>query len=147
MSMAQAAQKIEDEGVSHLMVTEGDDLVGVICVCNLDAADRNAAVSVCMSTSPTTIGIETTAVDAAELMLARGVSCLPVVVEGELRGVITLRDLRRAGIVDPSTERCSACGSDDHVRCAWHGQYVGFCLECTRKSEPPDSDEDLGGSS
>lgn len=41
--------------------------------------------------------------------------------------------------------RCVACGSTDHVRCERGDRSIGYCLECTRRSEPPHADDDLGG--
>jgi CBS domain-containing protein len=85
-----AARKSIEEGVSHLMVTDGDSLLGVCCVCDLDAADLNSAISQCMSTNLVTASADTDAAEAVELMQSRGVSCLPVLVAGKLHGVVTL---------------------------------------------------------
>jgi predicted transcriptional regulator len=140
-----AARRISDEGVSHLMVTDGDSLLGVFCVCDIDAADVGSVVSECMTRNPVSVRADTDAADAAQLMHSWGVSCLPVLVAGKLYGVVTLSDLRAAGIVESAVTCCTVCGSEDHVRCTEHGDCVALCLECTRKSEPPDAEEELGG--
>ncbi len=146
LSTRDAVRKCIDEGVSHLLVIEGGGLIGLCCICDLDGSELRHTVSDCMSTKLVSVRADTGAQEAAELMQTRGVSCLPVLGEGVLQGVITLNDLRAAGIVDSLLSRCSACGGDDHVRCTGHGRCVGLCLECMRKSEPPGADEDIGGS-
>ncbi|MFI5306017.1 MAG: CBS domain-containing protein [Polyangiales bacterium] len=147
VALADAQQRFEAEHVSHLLVVRGGELVGVLCVCDLDHAPRGASVAEAMSRRVWTADVSADAHEAAERMLEHGVSCLPVLRGGALCGVITLSDLARAGVASSATARCSACGSDDHVRCAVHGLSAGFCLECTRKSEPPEWNDDLGGSS
>jgi CBS-domain-containing membrane protein len=140
-----AIELVIDEGVSHLLVTEREDLVGLVCLCDLDAAPTGASVRECMSRELVTIDVATSPAEAVHVMLEGRIGCLPVVSEGELCGVVTLGDLRRAGFVDLPVERCVACGSTEHVRCDRQGRSVGLCLECTRRSEPPGSDDDLGG--
>jgi Mg/Co/Ni transporter MgtE len=147
VALADAEQRLEAEHVSHLMVVLGSDLLGVLCICDVDRAPSGVLVGDAMSTRVWTADVETDAREAAERMLEHGVSCLPVLRRGALCGVITLSDLAKAGLASSAAARCSACGSDDHVRCAVHGLSAGFCLECTRKSVPPEWDDDLGGSS
>lgn len=143
--VADAVRRVVDAGISHLLVTTRGDLVGLVCVCDLDQARTGATVDECMARDPVTVDVATSAALAGRLMLERGISCLPVMAGGALRGVITLGDLRRAGIVDAPPERCIACGSTEHVRCETRGRSVGYCLECTRRSEPPTWNDDLGG--
>lgn len=144
-SVADAVQRVVDAGISHLLVTTRGDLVGLVCVCDLDRAHVGATVEECMARDPITVDVATSAALAGRVMLERGISCLPVMAGGALRGVITVGDLRRAGIVDAPPERCISCGSTEHVRCETRGHSVGYCLECTRRSEPPGWDDDLGG--
>ena len=140
-----AVRIVIDRGISHLLVTERDDLVGLVCVCDLDQASTGASVGECMSREPITVDPQTRATEAARIMLERKVGCLPVLAGDRLAGVLTLGDLRRAGVIDLPVERCIACGSKDHVRCERSGRSVGYCLECTRRSEPPGPNDDLGG--
>ena len=146
-ALADAERKLDAEQVSHLMVVRGGHLVGVLCVCDIDRAPDGALVRDAMSTRTWTVEIESDACEASARMLEHGVSCLPVLRRGALCGVITLSDLAHAGLVPGAAVRCSACGSEDHVRCAVHGQSAGFCIECSRRSAPPDWSDDLGGSS
>src|SRR5258708_7796109 len=99
-------------GVHHLLVMDGYRLVGVVCPCDLYTASAGASVSEYMHRKPFTIDDQETAEKAWDFMLSRGVGCLPVTDwTGSLRGVVTRRDLRRAGIVSAeSMLRCAACG-------------------------------------
>ena len=141
-SVREAAVILARERVSHLLVTEGGELLGILCSCDIELAAQGDTVAHAMSRRAVTIDAEASPAEALEVMQASGVSCLPVVADGSLRGVVTLHDLVRLGLAD-GAERCSACGSSEHVRCAEHG-VVGLCLECTRRSEPPAADEELG---
>jgi predicted transcriptional regulator len=143
--VAEAARTIADAGISHLLVTgDGEHLLGVLCVCDLDRAPSRTPLREHLRSQPVTVEASTDVAAVAELMLSSNVSCLPVVEGGALKGVVTLHDLRRLGLLEGETERCSACGSTEHVHCA-HG--VGFCIDCTRKSQPPgpDGEDELGG--
>lgn len=140
-----AIEIVIEEEISHLLVIERGALVGLVCLCDLDAAPTGASVSECMSRDLVTIDVATSPAQAARIMIDGRIGCLPVMSERRLCGVVTLGDLRRAGVVDLPVERCVACGSTEHVRCGHHGRSVGYCLECTRRSEPPSWDDDLGG--
>ena len=144
-SVDDAARAMAAAGVSHLLVTgDGQHLLGVFCACDLERAPSGTCLRQHLCKQPITVDLDTEAESVAELMRAAGVSCLPVVEQGNLRGLITLHELRRLGLLEDEAERCSACGSTEHVRCR-HGEALGLCIECTRKSEPPDSDDELGG--
>jgi acetoin utilization protein AcuB len=145
LAVGEATRRVIDAGISHLLVLQGNDLVGLVCICDLDQARTGAKVADCMTRDPITVDVATSAELAGRLMVERGISCLPVLGGGALRGVLTLGDLRRAGVVDSPAESCVSCGSTDHVRCEGRGRSVGYCLQCTRRSEPPAWDDDLGG--
>jgi acetoin utilization protein AcuB len=143
--VSEAARTIADAGISHLLVTgDGEHVLGVFCVCDLDRAPSRTQLRQHLNRKPVTVEANTDVAAVAQLMLASNVSCVPVVEGGALKGVVTLHDLRRLGLLEGEAERCSACGSTEHVRCS-HG--VGLCIDCTRKSQPPDPDVDdeLGG--
>jgi CBS domain-containing protein len=134
-------------GLSHLLITgDGDRLLGVCCVCDLERAAAGARIRHLMHDELVTVESSTEADVALELMESHHVSCLPVVERGCLAGVITRHELQRMGIMGVEEEHCSACGSTEHVHCG-HGHVRGLCLECARKSEPPDPDSEaeLGG--
>jgi predicted transcriptional regulator len=123
--------------VSHLPVTQGGALVGIVCLCDFEHVHAGSLVSECMNARPITVGPNTPASMTAELMSERDIGCVLVVVERSLRGIVTLRDLHRAGVVDEGPGTCASCGSEDHVRCLRRGGVAGYCLECMRRSLPP----------
>lgn len=142
---AAVARLMTERGVSHVVVVDQGALSGVICVCDLERSEQQAAVGTLMSSSPLTIELGSSAFAAARCMFEAGISCLPVVEGGHLIGIVTLSDLRRARVVELVAERCTACGDIDHVRSSGHDRGIGLCLECSRSSLPPGSDDDLGG--
>lgn len=142
---AVVARLMSERGVSHVLVLEQDVLAGVVCVCDLERSVGQTAAGALMSRAPSTIELGESAFAAARCMLEKGISCLPVVQSGDLVGIVTLSDLRRAGVVQLVPERCAACGDIDHVRSSGHDSGVGLCLECKRSSLPPSWDDDLGG--
>ena len=141
----EATRLVNERGISHLLVTGEEGLEGIVCLCDLDQAPTGASVGECMSRELLTVEPQMSADEAGRIMLGRGVSCLPVLADGQLVGVLTLGDLKRAGVVDLPIDTCVACGSDEHIRCEHTGRSVGYCLDCTRRSEPPGPNDDLGG--
>lgn len=148
-TIGEAAQRLAAAGISHLLVTgEGERLLGVFCTCDLEHAATDTCLRQHLHGRPITVDVTSEAEFAVELMENQHVSCLPVLDAGQLRGVITLHELRRRGLVAGEEERCSACGTTEHVRCSPR-RALGLCIECSRKSEPPnlelDIETELGG--
>lgn len=138
----EAERVARDSNVRHLLVTKGEDLVGVLCRCDLSRAPAESTVDEWMA-RPATAEWADDVDDAAWRMRLHGWGCMPVMSGGRLVGIVTYRDLRRAGIeADARPEVCAACGSREEVL-AHRGDVVGFCAECLRKL---DDDMDLGGS-
>lgn len=95
-----------DKGFRHLLVTSDDGrLVGVVsdrdvlrCIGGPGKAPRREAleaitVAELMSTDLITITPEMPMQQAVALMLEQGISCLPVLEDGVLRGIVTNTDL------------------------------------------------------
>ena len=96
----------------HLLVVEGEALVGILSDKDLYKAlspylespgenqrDRDTLsrrVHQVMTRDVVTISAESALEEAASLMLEKGISCLPVLEEGKLQGIITWRDLLKA---------------------------------------------------
>jgi acetoin utilization protein AcuB len=92
------------KGFRHLLVTQGERLVGVIsdrdvirCLGPGDTPQREVLAQTTaadvMSVDLVTVGPEMLLEKAAALMLDEGISCLPVVREGTLLGILTNTDL------------------------------------------------------
>lgn len=135
-----AASLAASKGFSHLPVRAGDQLVGMLCTCDLWDASPRTIVAERMSVPVLVTEENETLRSAAARMKIHDVGCLPVVVAGRIYGILTRGDLRRAGLLR-SDPVCVTCGSRHHVR----GQ---FCLECLDAVEPGPFFEhyvDIGG--
>lgn len=136
LSLAAAQHVMEQRHVRRLPVVQDGRLVGIITRGDLRAAQPSEAtlsvyewralldkvtVAEAMTRDPATIDPEAPALDAAELMLSRKISGMPVMSGGHVVGVITESDLFRLLIAeltgvdqaDPtrSTLICHHCGS------------------------------------
>jgi signal-transduction protein with cAMP-binding, CBS, and nucleotidyltransferase domain len=143
--VADALHLIAERDVRHLLVVGDRGLIGSVCICDLETADLRESVVACARTDVRTLDAGATAFEAARCMLDEDLDCLPITRHGALAGIVTLGDLRRAGVLECHPERCVACGSRDHVRCSGRARGVGLCLQCMHKAEPPSWDDDLGG--
>lgn len=102
----------------HLLVVDNNRLVGIISDRDMlkavspfvgtmsettrDRATLNKRAHQIMSHHPVTVRSSCTLQEAAELMLARGVSCLPITtVGGEVLGIVTWKDVLRAILESP----------------------------------------------
>ena len=106
-----AARRIlEEKGVHHLPVTDGDQLVGMLTSNDLlrvsfgefgsqdgrslDAIlDHTYTISDLMSANPTTVNRDQTVRDAATILAGSGFHSLPVVDGSALIGIVTSSDL------------------------------------------------------
>ncbi|GJL60613.1 MAG: CBS domain-containing protein [Nitrospirales bacterium] len=97
----------------HLLVVDNEKLVGIISDRDMlkavspfvgtlsettrDRATLNKRAHQIMTHHPVTVRSSCSLQDAAELMLAQGVSCLPVTtIDGVVLGIITWKDVLRA---------------------------------------------------
>ena len=132
--------------ISHLPVVQNDELIGIVCACDLWEPGVGEQVQARMTAPVVTISAAASIEEAAERMRENDVGALPVMVSWRVCGILTLGDLTRAGAIlgherGPS---CLACGSRHHVRGI---AEAAFCLACT---ETPPRDvrghyQDLGG--
>ena len=111
-----AYRTMREKGIRHLPVVEGDLLVGVITDRDLRLATSALAptpfppgsqVSAAMSRTLQTADPLDPVEDAARIMSARKIGCLPILDEGRLIGIITSLDLldaliRMTGVDKPS---------------------------------------------
>lgn len=97
-SMRDAAEVALRSGAEHLLVLDGEVLVGILCTCDLGAAEPDETVSECMTLPVMTVAPDSPAEDAAVTMREADVGCLPVAVGGLLLGTVCGDDLRRAGV-------------------------------------------------
>lgn len=98
-TLDQAAQTMVERRVGSAVIMDGKDLVGIVTERDvLRAVGRSlipwtTPVSDCMTSEPRTIEPSTTAGAALSLMLSGNFRHLPVVDNGTLLGIVSLRDL------------------------------------------------------
>jgi acetoin utilization protein AcuB len=113
-SFRYALKLIRKEGIKHLPVLEGKKVVGIVTDRDLRQAAPSPATSLeihelnyllerleveaIMTKRVITVTPESKLLDAAKLLIARKIGCLPVVEQDELVGIITETDILRAYI-------------------------------------------------
>jgi CBS domain-containing protein len=101
--LADAAIRMRDHGVGCLAVLDGEKLVGILTERDLlwamadGAAPQVTRVSTYMSSPAIVVSPEADLLEAGRLMVKHDVRHLPVVAAGQLRGMISARDLLVAG--------------------------------------------------
>ena len=94
---AEAAERVRQNRIRHLVVKDGRTIVGVLS--DRDVRGRGAAqltqqtVADLMTRSAASIGPRDTVRAAANLMRGRTIGCLPVVERERLIGIVTVTDL------------------------------------------------------
>ncbi len=99
-SLREAAQRMRDQRVGSLIVTEEDHPIGIVSETDIvrkAVADGLSPQETCMSSIMTkpiiTLDIDKTAKDANILMAEKGIRHLAITDKGQIVGVISMRDL------------------------------------------------------
>ncbi len=95
-TLAEAQHRMNAGNFRHLPVTDNGKLVGMLSDADVRQHQghlKDTKVSGAMTENPITVTPETTMEEAAEIMLERKISGLPVVDRGKLVGIITTADL------------------------------------------------------
>jgi CBS domain-containing protein len=103
--LAEAAKKMADRGVGAVVVLDGGRLAGILTerdVLKAVAAgvEQEATVGERMTRHPETVESDESTDQAAALMIHGGFRHLPVVDGGELKGILSIRDLMRVALED-----------------------------------------------
>jgi CBS domain-containing protein len=108
-TLQEAAQKMKEEKISSVLVTEDGYLIGILTERDMVKAVAEGIdtelvhVRDYMTSAPVAVNPDTTVEEAAKIMFEAGFRHLPVVDgERELKGVVSIRDLARAGIKLPA---------------------------------------------
>jgi acetoin utilization protein AcuB len=97
LTVAEAIERASDAEVHHVLVTADEQLLGVMCRCDLSARRFDERVSACVALEVYAIESSATLGEAAGAMASLGIGCLPVLEKGRLVGVITHSDLFSIG--------------------------------------------------
>ena len=131
---AHAAERVAAAGrVHHLLAVRDGRLVGVLCRCDLASASPVDPIESFMHGEVVSAAPGDGAEQAARTMRERGVGCLPVLTaSGELVGVLTRGDLRRAGVLPgvPGVDVCAACGQPYGLLPAGSPEGLVLCRAC-----------------
>jgi CBS domain-containing protein len=105
--LGEAAKRMVARGVGAVLVMDGDRLDGILTERDLMRAvaggySDQALVSEWMTRHPETIDASDATDHAASLMIHGGFRHLPVVEEGRVAGIISIRDLMRVALADSS---------------------------------------------
>jgi len=98
-SVADAAEALVEDGVGSLVVVDGRQLVGIITerdvvhVVSEGADPEDEAVADWMSDAPDTFSPDVEIEEAAAWLLEVGYRHLPVMEDGELLGIVSIRDI------------------------------------------------------
>jgi len=79
--------------INHLLVVDDEILAGILSRDDLLRADRSAPVKNWMTTPVPCVGPDTTLLDAAGIMCEQQLSCLAVVIDALLVGIVTPTEL------------------------------------------------------
>lgn len=106
-TLGAAAKRMAARGVGAVVVLENERLSGILTERDLlkavaEGFQEDARVSDWMTRHPETIESEDTTDHAAALMIHGGFRHLPVVDEGEVVGILSIRDLMRVALEDRS---------------------------------------------
>lgn len=127
----EALAHAREEGVHYLLIGERSEVRGITCLCDMSRAGVGEKVESFAHSDVLSVQSGVPADSAAEVMRRCAIGCLPVLGDqGEVKGVITRRDLRSAGFFkeDPSEGQCASCGAVHSL--ARDGDGVVFCRDC-----------------
>jgi len=97
LSTFDASLTMHARGFKHLPVLENGRLVGIVTQTDLTRAlgcyNTDAVIAEIMSRETATAGCKATIAEAAEIMSSRNISCIVIVEGGEIKGILTERDL------------------------------------------------------
>jgi CBS domain-containing protein len=105
--LGEAAKRMVARGVGAILVMEGERLEGILTERDLMRAvamgySDDAGVGDWMTRQPETVEASDATDHAASLMIHGGFRHLPVVDQGRVAGIISIRDLMRVALADSS---------------------------------------------
>ena len=145
VTVMEALTIVRERGIHHLPVLSDDELVGMVCTCDLRGATPSTSVTVVMKTPVVTLDADRAALEAATLMAEHGIGSIVVMQGQRPLGIVTRGDLLErvpeSQSVMGATE-CECCGLTRHLKTDEYGQTL--CIYCRERSLADDWFE-LGG--
>jgi CBS domain containing-hemolysin-like protein len=143
-TVSAALETAREHGVHHFPVCNHQQVVGMICTCDLQEAAPERPVGDLMHPAVTIPAIRSVA-DAAQLMKAADVgSVLVTDWRGTPCGIVTRSDLngepRGAAILEDC--RCESCGTTHHLH-RYGGRHL--CFSCHERATEPQEFDTGGG--
>jgi len=138
------ALAIAEERRTHfLLVVGGDELFGVLRVCELRKSSPSTRVARAARAPIMSVAPGESVILAKRMLTLGGAGCLVVVDDDAcLQGTLTREDLSRVGLL--SAERgvdcCASCGDIHHLVVAGAGQPA-LCCECLDRATSSDFSE------
>ncbi len=103
--LADAVALVRRTGAEHVLVVDEQNLVGILCACDLRGGRPEAPVCDRMTVPVLTVRPDADVEEAAATMTACRVGCLPVAVGGLILGTVSEAEIARAGVREPRA-RC-----------------------------------------
>jgi CBS domain-containing protein len=103
-TLGEAAERMTDEGVGSAVVLDGGRLIGILTERDVLRAvagrvhSSDARVREWMTEDPIVAGEETTAAESLETMMMHGFRHLPIVEDGRVVGIVSMRDVMAASV-------------------------------------------------
>lgn len=130
----------KSHGIHHLPLQVDDEVVGLVCTCDLREVDLKAPVSRALKRDPVIVSRSDTSKHIAEVMRRECISSV-LVAGTEGFGIVTKDDLLREPSLDEATLeiidacRCMYCRTHQHLR--RHGSFFA-CVSCLERAEHPE---------
>ncbi len=100
-SLADAVALVRRTGAEHVLVMDEQNLVGILCACDLRGASPQVPVCDRMTVPVLTVRPDAEVEEAATTMSECGVGCLPVALGGLILGTVSEAEIARAGVHHP----------------------------------------------
>jgi CBS-domain-containing membrane protein len=121
-----------ERGAHFLLAVAGDDLLGVLRICELRRASQREEVTYSVRAPVMTIMRQDSVALAKRMLALSNVGCLVVVDTAcRLQGTLTRVELSRAGLLssERGVDSCASCGSVEHLSVTQPDQPA-FCCDC-----------------
>ena len=107
-AVSSARRMVKEKGAQQALVMDDGTLAGIVCRSDLQKAAQDDPVAACMSSPVICVPPDTSLRDAAEIMDANDLECLPVVTGAFLVGIVTRSSLLHIAI-DPEVTELVPC--------------------------------------